>query len=117
MENKLISTFKERPQTRLAWWALGLGISTVLISPLVGIFSTLLRTLLDPASVNPNRSMAGGMGGVVLSLLFAISALMAGITALKRGERSWVVWTGFMLALLAGAFWIFIIVVQFASPD
>ncbi len=61
------------PKTQTAWWTCGLSLAALLIGPVLGF--------------------------ALVGLLLAIAAIVAGITAVKQGERSWLVWLGVALAI------------------
>lgn len=115
MKNEVISTFKEKPKTKTAWWAMRLGLGTILVGPLLGIFTAVIRPLIDKAS-SENVGATIGFGVGVISLILSVSALVAGTRAFKKGERSWVLWVGFVPAILIGAFWIIMIIGEFIFP-
>ena len=115
MKEKIISKFKEKPKTKTAWWAMGLGLATILGGPLLGIFTTVVRPMIDKAS-SENVGAAIGFSLMIVSLILSVSALVAGILAFKKGERSWVLWVGFVPAILTGAFWVFMIIGEFIFP-
>lgn len=93
---------------------MGLGLSTLLIFPGLGIFTSLVRPLLENTLL---RDFAGlGFSVGVFSLLLSTVALVLGVWALRIGERSWAVWLGFVTALLVGFFWIFMILGEFLFP-
>lgn len=111
-----ISAFKDRPKTNTAWWAMGLGLSAVLVPPF-WVFAAAVRPIIDPASVNSeNTSMAPGFGGVVFALALSVSALVVGIRAFAKGERTWVLWLGLVPAILVALFWTFMIIGEFIFP-
>ncbi|HAS33994.1 hypothetical protein A3J91_00090 [Candidatus Peribacteria bacterium RIFOXYC2_FULL_58_10] len=116
MHQAPISTFREKPRTALAWWAMGLGLGTLLLGgPTLGIFAAVVSPALD-------RTFGGNVAGIVgfclaaAALILPVCALVAGILALRKGERSWVLWVGFVPAILACAFWAFMIVGEFLFP-
>ena len=118
---KIISTFKEKPKTNTAWWAMGLGLSTLLIPPLLGIFTAVIRPIIDKASMEGRESSGNlganiGFGAGVVVLILSVSAIITGVRAYKKGERSWVLWVGFVPAILVGAFWVFMIIGEFIFP-
>ena len=115
MEKEVISKFKEKPKTKTAWRAMYLGLATLLIPPFLGIFAAVIRPIIDKAS-SENTGAAMGFGSGVLALVLSVSALVAGIRAFKKGERSWVLWVGFVPAILVGAFWVFMIIGEFIFP-
>jgi hypothetical protein len=53
---------------------------------------------------------------MVFSLLLAIAALVVSIIAFKKGERSWVLWLGFIPAILGCVFYVLWIVGEFLFP-
>jgi hypothetical protein len=67
-------------------------------------------------AVDENIAGIIGFGLVVVALTVPVCALVAGILALRKGERSWVLWVGFVPAILACAFWAFMIVGEFLFP-
>jgi hypothetical protein len=125
MKQEIISRFNEAPKTRTAWWAMGLGLSTVLIHPLLGIFTAVIRPIIDPASM-VGRESSGivgatmgsmGFGSGVVALILSVSTIVTGVRAFKKGERSWVLWVvGFVPAILVGAFWVFMFIGEFIFP-
>lgn len=116
MSPEVISTFREKPKTTTAWWAMGLGLGTLLLAgPTLGIFAAVIRPMIDQVSGEQVGAVIGfGLAAVALAL--PVIALVAGIRALKKGERSWVVWVGFVPAILVSAFWVFMIVGEFVFP-
>jgi hypothetical protein len=111
MSTKIANKPLDQPQTSTGWRVFALGVSALLIVPLLGVLGSLLRLVLDPVSVNPEHPIqfAGGLVSVVVSLALSVSALVIGIRALKSGNRSWAVWAGVVLALLSGGLWVIII--------
>lgn len=98
--------------TRLAC---ALGLATFLEGPLLGINAAAVRPILD--------GIVGEQSGAVIATVLAIpvicltpAALIAGIRALKAGERSWPVWTGFIPAVLSVVFWGMMIAGEFLLP-
>lgn len=115
MSAAVISHFRERPKTTTAWWAMGLGLATFLCFPLLGTFAAVVSPLLE-RSLSERTGTIIGFGVAIFSLLFPIAALVMGIRAYRKGERSWVMWTGFVPAMLVCAFWVFMIVGEFVFP-
>ena len=103
------------PKSRLGKWAMGLGLSTLLIFPLLGIFAAVIRPIIDKAS-SENTGAVMGFGTGIVSLILSVFALVTGIRAFRKGERSWGLWIGFVPAILVGAFWIFMILGEFLIP-
>ena len=115
MKQEIISTFKEKPKTKTAWWAMGLGLATILTGPLLSIFVAVFRPMLDKAS-SENVGVAFGFNLGLASLILSICALVTGARAFRKGERSWILWVGFIPAIISGAFWIFMIIGEFVFP-
>ncbi len=115
MKEEVISKFKEKPRTKTAWWAMGLGLGTILTGPLLSIFVAVIRPIIDKAS-GENVGAAIGFNLGIVSLILSVFALVTCIRAFKKGERSWVLWVGFVPAILSGAFWIFMIIGEFIFP-
>ena len=116
MKNEVISKFKEKPRTKTAWWAMGLGLATVLGGPIMlGIFAAVIRPIIDKTS-NENIGAVAGFGSMIVALIILIAALVIGVRAFKKGERSWVLWVGFVPAILGGVFWVFMIIGEFVFP-
>ena len=111
-----ISAFKDSPKTKTAWWAMGLGLASLFVPPFLGIFAAVIRPLIDQATGSESIGIPIGFGMVVFALALSISALVLGILAYKKGERSWVLWLGFVPAILIGLFWIFMVVGEFVYP-
>ena len=90
MSRETLSQFRDRPRTKAAWWSMGLGLSALLV--------------LLASSVLPDADVTWGelnVGPSVL-LVLGISALVTGITAYRRGERSFVLWIGLVPGILFG---------------
>ena len=115
MKVEAISKFKEKPKTKIAWWVMGLGLSSILIFPFFGIFTAFIRPIIDKAS-SEIFGAAVGFGSMIVALILLVSALAIGVRAFKKGERSWVLWVGFVPAILVGAFWVFMIIGEFIFP-
>ena len=115
MKKEVISKFKEKPRTKTAWWAMGLGLATILVYPLLGIFTAVIRPMIDKAS-SENIGAVAGFSSMIVLLILSVSALVTGVRAFKKGERSWVLWLGFIPAILVGAFWVFMIIGEFIFP-
>ena len=115
MNPKVISQFKERPKLRITWWAMGLGLATLFLGPLLGISAAVIVPAIARA-FGESTSSAFGFNFGLIAFFLTIAALVVGSIALRKGERSWVLWLGFIPALLAGAFWLFMIIGEFAFP-
>lgn len=116
MKKEIISKFKEKPKTKITWWAMYLGLTTMLGGPVLGIFASVIRPMIDEAGNNENIGRVVGFIVMIGALVLLISALVTSIRAFKLGERSWVLWIGFIPAMLASAFWLFMIIGEFLFP-
>jgi uncharacterized membrane protein YhaH (DUF805 family) len=114
-KKEAISKFKEKPKTKMAWWAMGLGLSSILIFPFLGIFAAVIRPIIDKAS-SENVGAVVGFNFMFVVLILLVSALVTGVRSLQDGERSWVLWVGFVPAILVGVFWVFMIIGEFIFP-
>ncbi len=104
MKTPSISTFKEKPKTTIAWWAMGLGLATLIGVPLMSI----LTAVILPAfaiELTDEKSQALGVSLGIISLLVGVAAVVTGIIALRKGERSWALWMGLTLATLTIVVW------------
>ena len=104
-----------KPKTKLGKWAMYLGLPMFLIPPFLGIFASVIRPIIDRAT-NENTGAAIGLGAGIVVLVLSISALIIGIRAFRQGERALGFWLGFIPAILAGAFWVFMIIGEFLFP-
>lgn len=101
MNKTIVSYPKERPKNPIAWWAMGLGVAAALEIPVMVYISS--ATKLTGKSI--------GITGIVLT----ITAVTCGIVAYRKGERSWVLWLGFVPAILLGIFWSTMVIAEIAS--
>jgi len=115
MQNEIISKFREKPKTKTAWWAMGLGLAAIFGGPMLGTFAAVIRPAIDKM-FNEKVGIAVGFGVMFAVFAVAVSALVASVRAFKKGERSWVLWVGFIPAILAGAFWVFMLIGEFLFP-
>jgi hypothetical protein len=71
----------------------------LLVELFLGLFASLIRPLLiDAGSPAGSPAFGIGLGGIANAL--CLGTLVTGLLALRRGERSWVVWLGLLPALL-----------------
>ena len=119
MKHEIISKFREKPKTQIAWHGMWLGLSVLLIPPFLGFFAAVIRPLIDPESMVGREDRLGfemGFGVVIFTLILTFLAIRACFKAYKLGERSWVMWTGLAPSILIGLFWIFMIAGELLSP-
>ena len=101
--------FLSWPRTRLGWWAVGLGLSAQLL-PLLPLLNRLISELITRLS--GGNSFALGVVGIFM-LLCGIAGGITGLIAVIRShERSILTWA----AILAGFFWLGLIVAEFLFP-
>lgn len=115
MKPPIVSHFSDNPVHRLTWWALGLGLPTLLLGPLLGLSASVVLPAIARAWGNATgRSFGINFG--LFAFMLTIAAIVVGSISLRRGERSWALWLGFIPALLSGAFWVFMLVGELVFP-
>ncbi len=97
---------KNKPKTWVAWLAMVLGLLVALEMPALAAFSY-LSNRMAATEFGPSIGITG--------ILLTAAALIAGMVAYRKGERSWVLWVGLIPALLLGAFWALMLVVEIIS--
>jgi len=115
MKAKHLSKFFQKPKTKLGWWVFGLGLPVLFIGPILGLFASVIRPLLDEGT----SELIGQISGIVIVLLLIVDIILTtflGIIAIKKGERSWAFWVGFISAVLAVLFLAFMIIGEFIFP-
>ena len=112
---EIVSRFKDKPHYKSTWKALYFGLSTIFVFPFLGIFASIINPIISRV-IGQTFGIGVGFSVAILSLTLSILALVFGIKALKKGERSWVLWIGFVPAVLVACFWIFMIVGEFLFP-
>lgn len=107
MNSPSLSTFKQLPRSKIAWWSVGLAAVFVVLS-LVDMY------VMYRVSNNLPLAQRGTM--ISFGFLLMLSGLAAGITGLiallKKRERSWLTW----LSTLPGLLMIFLLLGEFISP-
>ncbi len=111
----MIKGILRKPQIQTAWWVLRLGLAS-LFAPLLGVVNGFLRRVFDPGTVNGNVGIPTGFLIVMIAMALSLSAIVIGVRVYKRGERSWILWTGFVPALLVALFWTFMIIGELLFP-
>ena len=109
---EIVSHFNEKPTSRVAWWALGLGLGSLLVMPGLGIFASVIRPFLS-SIVGDTISGYIGFGVGALALAVSIAAVFVGFHAIRRGELSWAVWLGFVPSTFVAAFWLIMLIGEF----
>ena len=115
MSKEVISKFKENPKTKVAWWAMGLGLASVLAGPMLGTSAAVLVPLVEKWF---GSSASITVGFVVMGLVLAliITALTLSLKAYFSGERSWAMWVGLVPAVMATLMLVFLILGEFLFP-
>jgi len=101
-----------QPSSRLGWRAFWLVFATF-------FWGRLLFALLGPLLQGDSSRRIPiplSLVGVAFEVVLAIAALVAGVIALKRGERSWFNLVAIGLAVTIGGFWLFIALGQILAP-
>jgi hypothetical protein len=103
------------PSSRLGWWAFGLGIATLVLGVLLPSMPDILARALGmgPGDRFP---IPVGFTSVIVEFILAVSALVVGVVAMRRRERSWLALVGFAVAVLIGGFWILFALGEVLSP-
>lgn len=88
------------PSSRLSWWAFWLGFAT-------GFWGRILLTLPELLGTQLPVRLHLEVAGVALEAVLILAALVTGVLAFKKGERSWLNLVAFVLALAIGGLWLF----------
>jgi uncharacterized membrane protein YhaH (DUF805 family) len=115
MKKQILSKFEDSPKTKIGWGAMWLGLSTIFIMPLLGIFGAILSPMIT-VSLGERFQLWTGIILEILIVALLVSAVTVGIRAFRKGERSWLFWLGFTPAILSTVFFIFMIVGEFIFP-
>lgn len=104
-----------QPSSRLGWSAFWLGVATLFWGRLLLALPAWLGPLPEGAG-SRLVSMPLAMAGVALEVALTVAALVVGVIALKRGERSWFNLVALGLAVTVGGFWLFIALGEVLLP-
>ena len=102
-------TFK--PKTTIGRWATGLGIATAAWGAIFPFFGSVVRALQVERLPFPV-----GAGGATIEVVLALAALVTGVIAVTRRERSWLFVIGFGLAAVVGGFWLLFVAGEVFFP-
>ncbi len=116
MKNKVVDNKVGGGKKFNGWLVLWLGLATVGVVPLWMLLNSLMRRIFDPTSFNLVRGFSPGMFGVLLSLGLAVVTVIKFREIYKYNKRFLPMWIGFFLAIIAGSFWIFMIIGEFLFP-
>ncbi len=101
MGKEVISKFKDKPINKSTWIGMWLGLASILAFPLLGINAKFLRPILGDV-------VGEGTGSIVtavfafLCIMLIVIGFIANLRSYRRGERSWVMWLGFVPSILVG---------------
>lgn len=102
-------TFWRPPETRLGWWAVGLGAAFVVMFAL----NMLVLMPLNAFSAGDEwYQFLLPPYGIFMILCGLLSGILGLIALLRQHERSWLVW----LTLLPGAIVLFFVLGEFTNP-
>lgn len=98
-----------KPKLKITWLVLVLGLLSCL-----GFISISINSVIQFLSTVVSPILGHGLSPVfiiaIFSIISALISIVTGIYTYRKGERSWVLWLGFIPAILTCAFWIFLIV-------
>ncbi|MCX6646518.1 MAG: hypothetical protein NTY09_09195 [bacterium] len=115
MQTEIISKFREKPKTKTAWWAMWLGLATIFVFLMLGIYGAfIIHIIINTSSENTGSGIGFWLG--FLAIILSVSALIVSILAYDKGERSWVLWVGFIPAIMIGASLFFMVIANFYLP-
>ena len=90
-----------------------MGLLAVFWGAFLPALVPLLARLLGPSG---RIRISMGMSSMAIELTLAIAAIVVGIGALRKGERSWMMLVAFILAILVGGFWIYFVAGEVLYP-
>jgi hypothetical protein len=99
----------------LGWWTFWLGVATVVWGVLLPSLPKLLKAVVGGFSGRP-FPIPVGFTSAILEFALAVSAIVVGVVALKKGERSWLTLLAFIPAATVGGFWILFALGEVLSP-
>lgn len=114
-----VSRFNEKPKNQTTWKAMWLGLGTILLPLVLSFLSAVIRPIIDPESMVGRENSWGigmGFGGVGVTLILVVYAIKMSVESFKQGERSWILWLGFISAVISGLFWFFMIIGELLFP-
>lgn len=101
-----------RPMTPIGWRSFWLGMATAVWGLFFPALPQLVNRLIEPG----RRFIPLGFSGAMLELALALAAIVVGVLALKKGERSWLSLAAFILAVIIGGFWILFMLGELFMP-
>ncbi|HAQ02519.1 TPA: hypothetical protein DEP30_01465 [Candidatus Nomurabacteria bacterium] len=106
MEKQIISKFKELPKLKITWWVFGffvyliLGIIAYMIMRTIPLNQNIYPDIYDMKIEGVSRLLKI----VMIEIITSIPVFILGIIAYRKGERSWILWLGFIPAIFINLF-------------
>ncbi|MFA6514300.1 MAG: hypothetical protein WCT50_03380 [Patescibacteria group bacterium] len=106
MKKQTISKFKQPPQLKITWWVssffiyLILGIIAYMIIKIIPLNQNIYSDIYDMKIAGVSRLLKI----VIVEIIFSIPTFILGIIAYRKGERSWILWLGFIPAIIINVF-------------
>jgi|GEM_PF-3343303 len=98
--NSIISKFCELPKISKTWRIFYYGFSIILMNILYKLYNTIFPEDIDKHIGRTTGefywSNLIGPIYVLIELFFLIYSIKIGIDSFKKGERSWILWLGFL---------------------
>ncbi|MEI7791959.1 MAG: hypothetical protein WCI57_00520 [Candidatus Berkelbacteria bacterium] len=92
------------------------GLSTLLVMPLLGIFAAVGRPALDHV-MSENSSALVGAVLAILVLAYVIYAIVVNIRTFRTGDRSAQMWLGFIPAVFIGGMFVIMAIADLFTSD
>uniref|UniRef100_A0A7C4XV67 DUF4064 domain-containing protein n=1 Tax=candidate division WWE3 bacterium TaxID=2053526 RepID=A0A7C4XV67_UNCKA len=115
MTKEIASSFEQGPSSGMGWWAFSLSLVAFLSGPLLGIFASVVRPVLDVATSENIGQVFGFLFGVLI-LATIVASFALSLISFQKGERSWAVWFALVVSSLAVCFLLFMLIGEFAFP-
>lgn len=104
MNTHVVRTDPPTTPTHSPWLPLWIALGALVAGPVVGLLMRIVRAVADPGSGGAGPSP--GMLGVATTVLVAGAGVWVAVRELRRGARSWPVWTGLVVSGLLVVFWV-----------
>lgn len=111
----VISKFREKPKMKTTWSAMWLGLASLLVFPMLGISAAVIVPFAD-RTAGEAAGVAVGVAVAASGVLLSVAAFVAAVRAYRRGERSWVMWLGFLPAMFVALSWALMILGEVLMP-
>lgn len=100
---------------KTTWRAMWLGLASLLVFPLLGVSAAVIVPFAD-RTAGAAAGAAVGFAVAASGILLSVAAFVAAVRAYGSGERSWVMWLGFLPAMFVALSWALMIVGEFLMP-